>query len=907
MDILIALLDRPGELITKRELMRTVWPDISVVEANLTVHVAALRRALGDGQAGSRYILNVSGRGYRFVAPVTIEDKFESSALRETPTAPPHNLPVQLTRPIGRDEIIASLGQRLTTHRLLTITGAGGIGKSTVALSLAESFIAKFSDGVWCIDLSSCADPGLVPTALATALRLEIRSEDPLPSLVSALRNKTMLLVLDGCEHVIEATANLVSSVLSGASSVKILATSREPLGLPSERVYRLPSLEWSAPSSCRTVAEILKFPAAQLLVDRATAAVAEFELSDADAPFVADLCRNLDGIPLAIEFAAARVEAFGVRGVGSRLNDMLLLLGRSHRAIPRRHRTIEATLDWSYQILGPDEQIVLKRLAVFVGGFTLDSASTVLADGTIADIPEIVANLVLKSLVAADVADGSARFRLLETTRAFALAKLSTAELDSLRRRHARHYGDLLGTTSIRTTATEVATLRRSEIGNIRAALEWSFSEQGDNAIGVLLAIASRSIWLGSSLLTECHKWTEAAIAHLDSLESNDREEMMLQAALGISQMFTHGTSEEAHSALLRANQLAEHLGDTEYQLRTLAVLTLFNIRRGEWRHSRALGRRLAEVASNSADPVAISTADAMLASISAGHGEPTEAIKHAERALQGSTTSVRDAQIARSGLDHSVQARIVLAQSHWHLGQLAQSASAIDNVLNEAEDYEHSVSFGVGVTWCLLTISLGRNLHSYGSWITRLKEHTQRHSLASYYGCALGFEGKMATDRGQHDDGVGLMRAALARLRSRHYGILYTPFLSYLAEALAAAGHLGEALIAAEESLLRTEQQGALWWIPEAMRTKADILASLDESDGEEAETLLLRALDAARAQQALSFELRTSLSLARLLRYRGQTAEARALLDAVYVRCEDFDAVDLRSARQFLSECS
>src|SRR6202162_3226581 len=249
-DILTALVERAGEVVGKKELLARVWPQNFVEEANLKIQVSALRRALGDGQGGHRYVVTVPGRGYNFVAPVSLE---EHSRVPLAPTsAPPsgHNLPFAAIRMIGREEAVAALVSRLSRERLVTIIGPGGIGKTAVALAVAERMIAGYEHGVWLVDLAPLSDPRLVPTAVATVLGLEVRTEDPLPGLVASLRDKCMLLLLDNCEHVIDAAASFAATVLTGAPGIKILATSREPLGVAGERGYRLGPLSRPPPSS---------------------------------------------------------------------------------------------------------------------------------------------------------------------------------------------------------------------------------------------------------------------------------------------------------------------------------------------------------------------------------------------------------------------------------------------------------------------------------------------------------------------------------------------------------------------------------------------------------------------------------------------------------------------------------
>src|SRR5271165_1232633 len=338
-EILAALVERAGEVVGKEELIARAWPQTLVEESNLKIQVSALRRALGDGQNGHRYIVTVPGRGYNFVA-ATRTDESPSPPL--APTIAPagaHNLPVAVTRMIGREDAVAALLSRLSLERLVTIVGPGGVGKSTVALAVAERSIASYEHGVWLVDLAPLSDPRLVPSAAATVLDLEIRSEDPLPGLLAWLRGKRMLLLLDNCEHVIEAAASLAAALLTRAPGVTILATSREPLGVAGEHEHRLGPLSCPRPSATLTAAEAAAFPAVQLFVERVTATVENFTLTDSNAPLVVEICRRLDGLPLAIEFAASRVAVLGVEGLAAHLDDSLRLLGARRTPMPR-HRT---------------------------------------------------------------------------------------------------------------------------------------------------------------------------------------------------------------------------------------------------------------------------------------------------------------------------------------------------------------------------------------------------------------------------------------------------------------------------------------------------------------------------------------------------------------------------------------
>jgi predicted ATPase/DNA-binding winged helix-turn-helix (wHTH) protein len=389
-DILAALVERAGEVVGKEELISRAWPQTFVEESNLKIQVSALRRAIGDGQGGHRYVVTVPGRGYNFVAPISPEE----SSRTPPPTIAPaglHNLPIAVSRMIGREKAAAAVVSRLSRERLVTIVGPGGVGKTTVALAVAERTIADYEHGVWLIDLAALGDPRLVPSAVAGVLGLEIHAEDLLPALVASLRDKQMLLLLDNCEHVIDAAASLAATVRRGAPGVNILATSREPLRVGGEHEYRLGPLRQAQPSPELSAVDAAPFPAVQLFIERASAVVEDFALNDANAPLIGEICRKLDGLPLAIEFAAPLVEVLGVEGVAAHLDESLPVLSARHRrsAMPR-HWTMRAVLDWSYGLLSEAERQFFRALGIFAGGFTVEAAAAVVVDAVNARVDAI-------------------------------------------------------------------------------------------------------------------------------------------------------------------------------------------------------------------------------------------------------------------------------------------------------------------------------------------------------------------------------------------------------------------------------------------------------------------------------------------------------------------------------------
>jgi predicted ATPase len=418
--------------------------------------------------------------------------------------------------------------------------------------------------------------------------------------------------VLDNCEHVIDEVASLTAGILKGAPGAHILATSREPLRAEGEQVYRLPPLPSPPESAPLTAVEALGFPAVQLFVERAAETLDEFELTDADAPIVADICSKLDGIALAIELAAARIDTFGVRGVATHLDDRFQLLSRGRRTALPRQRTLRATLDWSYQLLPESERVVLRRLAIFAGGFTEEAASAVAASAEIAasEIVEGVANLVAKSLVSVDVGGVTVRYRLPETIRAYALQTLvESGEREQIARRHAKYHLGLFERAEAEAETrpmTEWLTEYRPRIDNLRAALDWAFSPGGDVLTGVALTAAAVPLWVRLSLMEECRRRVERALSAVERGASEDaRREMRLQIALGTSLInTTAATTPELGAAWTKALELAESLEDAEYQLRSLRGLWSFNLNGGRHRVALALAQRFCTLAAKRPNP---------------------------------------------------------------------------------------------------------------------------------------------------------------------------------------------------------------------------------------------------------------------------------------------------------------
>jgi len=430
LEILLILVENSGKTVGKSELMTRVWPTMVVEEGALRVHVAALRKLLGGGHGRGRYIESVTGQGYRFVASVTSpgDAAQHPDFTQAAADVGPHKLPVPLTRAIGRANIVSTLTSRLAHRRLVTIVGPGGVGKTTVAIELANQLRGGYPDGVRFVELGPIDAPSALPAAVAAALALDVRSTDALADIETHLQHKRVLLLLDTCEHMVDEAALLAERLLRGLPGLRILATSREPLRAAGESVLRLGPLELPTPHEPLTAAEAVRFSAIQLFCERATASLHTFELRDADVPVVMEICRRLDCLPLAIELAAARVSLLGVRDLCACLDDRLGLPARGQRAALSRHRNLRATFDWSYAILSPAEQMALCRLAALGKKFDSDTAAGAIS------LPSpltLLADLAAKSFLCVHLDGDSVLYEMLHTARAYALEKLdSTRDL---------------------------------------------------------------------------------------------------------------------------------------------------------------------------------------------------------------------------------------------------------------------------------------------------------------------------------------------------------------------------------------------------------------------------------------------------------------------------------------------
>lgn len=913
LDLLIALVEHAGNVVSKQELMARVWPRITVDESSLRVHVAMLRKALGDGRDGARYVTNVSGRGYCLVVPVTAVVEPPAVEAPPSPVAKPAaspepstGLPRALGRMVGRDATVAEVSALLAAHRFVTLHGPGGIGKTTVAVAVAHAGLAAFANAVTFVDLGAISDAALVPSAVAGALGVAVQSGDPMPTLLNYLCRRRLLLVLDNCEHVIDAAARLAEPVFRDCPEVGLLATSREAMRVEGEHVFPLPALE-TPNSDTAGASEVLAFAAADLFVERAAASGHPVELSDSDAAIVAGICRKLDGNALAIELAAGRVGTHGLQGLATLLDSRLRLSWQGRRTALPRHQTLSATLDWSYDLIPETERAVLRRLSVLVGGFTLQAAEAVASDASLdaGAVVEALEQLVAKSLVQADTL-GAPRYRLLDTMRAYARSKLAeSAEAPAAARRHAVFFRTFLEQTRAeRTQATsprdgDRRLERASLLGNVRAALDWCFAETGDRALGVQLAAAAAALFIEVSLLDECRRWTERALGAIDASQRGTRFEMELRAGLGHSLMLTSRNSEEAGAALERGLEIATALDDRFNQVRLLNRLHLYYRRIGEIRRTLDAAQRMERVAAEIGDPVGRAAAHMLLGVSHHLGGDQARARFHLDTCL-AEAAGVRPTDPGHFAFYRPP--RIALSRIMWLQGHPDQALAMAGQIARTPLADDDPVTSCIALIW-------GASVHGWaGDWTAveqqaeRLIGHAAAHFLEPYRNVGLGMRAEAMVQRGDVAAGTNLLRRSIASLEADRYW-LYTPgFGAALATALASTGEVGQALRVVDGVIDAAETLGGLLILPELLRIKGEICASA--ADERQARSLFRRALALAEEQSALSWQLRVATSLVRLAGTRSQRDAARRLLADTYGRfTEGFATADLKAAKDLL----
>jgi predicted ATPase/DNA-binding winged helix-turn-helix (wHTH) protein len=897
LDILIALASRPGQIVSKDDLTKLVWRGALVDETGLRVGISTIRKALGSG--GERYIATVPGRGYCFVLDV------ETTAAKPAVAAPlferlkPQRLPAPIARIVGRDEIIVALAAETARRRLLSLVGPGGIGKTTVAIAVADHLRSDFEAAAF-VDLSSIENETQIAAATAAALGLNLRQqENPVDEIAVAVENRRVLIIIDNCEHLVNLAAAFVEAMLGSAPNVTILATSRERLRAAGEWVHHLSPLDAPPESSTLSADQVRAYPAAELFEERAAFALGGYEINDTDAPHVAEICRRLDGIALAIELAAGRLAGLGVQGLANSLADCFSILSRGRRTALPRHQTLRATLDWSYRLLSPEDQAALRCLSVFSGSFTLEDAGFVM--GPLIHVGEVrdrLTSLLEKSLVAARPEPGTFRYRLLDTTRAYGQDKLEeSGEANPRRRRHAQRF---LQVCLASTTQDQCQSSLRQAMADVRAALDWSLVRGSDMSLGVDLASAATPAFFGLSLLREHRKHLDLALAHMSASTDNVpvseaalRSEMALRTAVAQAEYYTEGRRLAPEQQLLRAREISRSIHDKAYEFKLLWMLYGQAGNVGIYRQELLYAQLFEATVCGSTDSIMQFRCKRMLARALGDLGQHALAQQHVEQALRSDRAAIPRVALDAYEIDDWIAARAILARTLWLRGCPDDAKTMAEQCLAEALQVRHEQSTCWAIAFNLCPVAIWRGDFGYAEILVSILLERSQQVFEHYHEWGLlyrRFLGQATSTLGQMDT-------------IWHSDVK----LSIPAQADLFATFDGE--FAGPDPLVRAQADDETWCAPEHLRGWAcRLISSGSDTAHEAAEAILLRSLGLAKRHDAKAWELRAATSLASLYFRSCRGHKARAVLEPVLNQFKQgHDTRDVRAAISVLSALS
>lgn len=907
LDLLIVLATQPGVVLAKRRIMETVWPNTLVEDGSLRFHMANLRRLLGDGQDDARYISTQVGVGYAFVAPVRSEAPAETGLPKRLEESSadmgPARLPTR-SQLIGREQEVESLTAALAEAGLYTLAGTGGVGKTSLAVEVGHRVHADGQPATF-VDLAQLEDGRLVPSAIAAALGIEVQADDAMQVLLGHIRRQENLIVLDNCEHLIDAVSGIAERIRDEAPRATILATSREPLRARDEQVHWLGPLAFPPAES---EGDPKRYPAMQLFLRRAMAANAGLILDDADIELAAEICRRLEGMALPIELAAARSATHGISATHAALGERLSLAWSGRRTALPRQQTLQATLDWSYDLLAPEEQRTLERISVFVGPFGLTAAIQVAASSDLDPSAAAWAldALVVKGLVVVDRSRDSDSYRLLEMTRAYGKLKLigqNPDQAEQVARRHALYFLTRLSELG---PSPEKAMLEASrmarQLGNVRAALDWSFGPHGDIDLAIPLVAASLPLLLYLSLLSECRAWCARATETMTHRFAGTKVDMEIRAALGLVLMFTRGNTEDAGTALRQALDIANELGDHWSELRLIGRLHIYHERIGELATAMDYADRAVGIAQRLKQPEAIAVA-ASLAGIS--HqlaGDQQAARKELETALSYFEPSARERTLAY-GFDHRNRSGIALARTLWLQGLADQARSWVEVTLNEAAALDHPVTRCIALIWALsVHLWTGDREHARTA-LAEFTERSDRNAFGPYIAAASGLHAILELDEGKPGGAVVAIQESLARLHAMRYELLTTTLEIALVEGMMASDRDAEAAAILAATIRRCEETAEGFALPELLRLDAR-LRDRAGAPRREVEAGYQEAISRADQQGSTAWALRAALNLADHRLERGDTVGATtALTPFVHTLTEGADTTDIVRLSQFL----
>lgn len=909
-ELLRLLVQRSGQLVNKDELIAAAWPGTFVHESNLKVNMWNLRRTLGDTKLNPHYVATIAGRGYMFVARVetAIADLAHLGASLEDRAAAS---PPTLRHIVGREIEIAEVLDALNRERHLTLVGAGGIGKTTIAVAAARAYAEHCPDGVCFVDLAAIDDVRLFPVAMVTALGIKGNPGNGFGAILDYLRPRQMLVVLDNCEHVLPAATIFASRLAAEPGKSKLLATSREPLDGEAEHLVRIDALATPDRERGLDAGHAVCFPAIELFARRA-ADWAGYAIDENDWDAVASICRSVEGLPLAIELAAAQLE-------NHRPAELLAMLDR-HLGFPNprqegshpRHETMLATIDWSYRLLSPKEAAVFRAISVFADTFELEDAIDVA--GTIGldavDVMTGLGGLVVKSLLTARVHGPALRYRLLDSMRRYATGKRREDRADAALR--ARHAARVL--TLFRRSEEEWSWLDTgdwiaryvSRFADLRAALGWAYGEDGDVRTGIELTAAALMLWSETSILTEAQGRAEQALALAETVPCDDLLKAKLACSRGWSLFYARKMTGEAETVWHDAIAFARNAGNLEYEQRGLVGLAFHLLQIGKIDAAIAHLEEANTLSEHHRDWTSAPEGERALAWAKAHRGEFLESGRVLDRLAAQYALPKGALRMARQDVYRFVTIRCYLPFVAWMTGRTDYAIAATREAVELAGQAGHWVSQANALGLAALPLALETGdmaaLHHYSS---QMQANMDREAIPRWMPVHCYFAALVRHLEGDEDAwrDVG---AAIDEMIECRYLLRIPMYIGGFARTLVQRGHLDEAHRRVTDALRFQEEQGEIWCRPELLRIEASIM--LGTGDADRAEQRLREALIEARAIGAISFELRIASDIAAGLIDAGRRSEAAELLGPIYAKFgEGFGTQDMLVASRLLQRAA
>ncbi|SMG60433.1 Predicted ATPase [Paraburkholderia susongensis] len=895
-DILEVLYRANGAILSKDDIMDAVWPGLIVEENRLQVHIAALRKLFGVDRD---LIKTVPGRGYLLVGRGTQAAEARPQA---APAPQSASLPPLVSPLIGRDAEIEQVIDQLDQGPVTTVVGAGGIGKTALALHVANGMRCRHGRSVCFVELARVSSNEAVLTILADALKLPVEDAQRCPdALYDALAALECLLVLDNAEHVIDVVAQLVEALVARNSLVRVLVTSREALHIRAESVLRLEPLR--VPENGLAADAMLGYSAIELFLCRARSLATDCVADEKSIALAADICRRLDGLPLAIELAAARVATLGVEGVASRLDHQLdLLTGGLRSALPR-HQTLRATFEWSYALLDAPSRILFRRLGCFTGTFTFDAVCAVATEPgmSIAVVVSSLGELTTKSLLNVEFHGPIATYRLTKSTRAYAMEKLrDEGEVHVIAARHVGYMKKRIeehGLIRAEGRRAGADLNSRLSLDDARNAYDWAFSENGDPAQGVALAGALVGTLLDASLVHECCERARHALDVLDTLPAGWVDvfcEMRLCAAYASTLTCVGGNVETAMSLWQRVLRLAQAARDDAFVTRALCGLWHTSLTSADIHASIRYATRIQQAAEHSESRWQQLLAGAMLAISLHGFGEHEQARERLEFAVtELGKSGSGDSSCGTMGVDPLVLCNGTLARIAWLHGKPALAMQLMQISLDPVrrDMLEPSLSHLLATVAVPIALQCG-DLQAASRYLALLRSQVATHRFAIWEDYAECLSVQIDLQSGGEASVLARLEPALQRLVARGFRRMTAPFVVSWAEALARARRFTEASAKLDDAIRHGETHGEHCFLPELLRARGWVelqhAHALDGAAHEarahceaQATHLLNAAMTLANEHGAVTWKLRAALDLATHFIERDDAGEATALV--------------------------